>query len=210
VVRDRLIGILLGLTVFGVINSQLWPVKALETTRAKLASALRTLAKLAGLPDDPRDPAPRLAEAYELRLQAYQDFGAVRDLLAGARFEPGLAVRQELEGISASAQQLFLHLLAAIQHRPDLRPEAVPEPLRAAASRFRATMAEALQTLGERTIGRHDHRFPDLQGALAELEQAVAFHIKAITNADIAAQVRARLTLYQEAVPIALQLAEKV
>jgi len=39
VVRDRLIGILLGLTVFGLINNRLWPVKALETTRAKLASA---------------------------------------------------------------------------------------------------------------------------------------------------------------------------
>jgi multidrug resistance protein MdtO len=51
VVRDRLIGIALGLVVFGIINSRLWPVTALETTRAKLASVLRSLAKLAGLPD---------------------------------------------------------------------------------------------------------------------------------------------------------------
>ena len=91
VVRDRLLGILLGLAVFGVINTQLWPVKALAATRAKLASALRTLAKLAGLPDDTKELAPRLAEAYELRLLAYQDFGAVQQLLDGAKFEPGAA-----------------------------------------------------------------------------------------------------------------------
>src|SRR5262249_38627500 len=77
VVRDRLIGILLGLAVFGLINNKLWPVKALGGTRAKLASALRALAKLAGLPDETKELTSRLAEAYALRLQAYQDFLAV-------------------------------------------------------------------------------------------------------------------------------------
>src|SRR5260221_10819687 len=52
VVRDRFVGIALGLIVFGIINSQLWPVSALETIRAKLASILHLLAHLARLPDD--------------------------------------------------------------------------------------------------------------------------------------------------------------
>ena len=206
VVRDRLIGILLGLTVFGLINSQLWPVKALETTRAKLASALRTLAKLAGLPDEAKDPAPQLAEAYELRLQAYQDFGAVSQLLEGAKFEPGAALRRNLEEISTTAQTLFLYLLAIIQHRPDLRPEAVPEALRTVAARFRANLAEVLQTLGDRAIRGDDHPLPDLQGALVEVEQAVALRINTIADANVAAQIRARLALYQAVVPMVLQL----
>jgi len=210
VVRDRLLGILLGLAVFGVINTQLWPVKALAATRAKLASALRTLARLAGLPDDTKELAPRLAEAYELRLLAYQDFGAVQQLLDGAKFEPGAALRRRLEGISTTAQKLFLYVLAIIQHRPDLRPEAVPEPLRAAASRFRTVLAEALQTLGDRTIERGDHTLPDLQRALADLEQTLALHMKTITDAEVAAQVRARFTLYKEAVPVVLQLADEI
>ena len=206
VVRDRLIGIALGLTVFGLINSQLWPVKALETTRAKLASALRTLAKLAGLPDEPTDPGPRLAEAYNLRLKAYQDFGAAHELLAGAKFEPGADVRQKLEGICSTAQTLFLYLLAIVQHRPDLRPQAVPEPLRAAAARFRAMLADVLQSLGDRTMGKEDRPLPNLEGSLAELEQAVASPGNHIADADVAAEVRARLALYQRAVPIALRL----
>src|SRR6266850_1381531 len=64
VVRDRFVGIALGLLVFGVINSRLWPVSALETMRAKLADIFRVLAKLAKLPDDSKSPSPRLAEAY--------------------------------------------------------------------------------------------------------------------------------------------------
>jgi multidrug resistance protein MdtO len=207
VVRDRLIGIVLGLTVFGLISNWLWPVKALENTRAKLASALRTLAKLAGLPDEKKDPTPRLAEAYDLRLQAYEEFRAVHELLESAKFEPGEELRRKLEGISSTAQRFLLYLLAIIQHRPDLRPEAATEPLREASSRFRATLADELQILGARAIGKDDRPHRDLQGALAELEQSVTSQIEAIDDPGVVAQIRARLALYQEAVPIVAQMA---
>ena len=205
VVRDRLIGILLGLTVFGIINSRLWPLKALDTAQAKLAAALHTLAKLAGLPDEPSDPRPRLLEAYALRLRAYQDFGTVHQLLAGAKFEPGEAARRKLEELSMTAQALFVYLLAIIQHRPDLRPEAMPEPLRAAAARFRATLAAVIDSLGDRISGQAT-QLPDLQGALTELEGIVAAQIHTIMNAHVAAHISARLALYRRAVPLALQL----
>jgi multidrug resistance protein MdtO len=71
VARDRLVGIALGLAVFGFINSRFWPVTALETTRAKLASVLRMLAQLAGLPETNKDHLPQLTEAYGLRLRVY-------------------------------------------------------------------------------------------------------------------------------------------
>ena len=206
VVRDRLIGILVGLTVFELINSQLWPVNALATTRAKLASALRNLAKLAELPDEGKDPTPRLAEAYDLRLQAYQGFSAVHELLEGAKFEPGEELRRKLEAFSSSAQRLLLYLLAIIQHRPDLRPEAVPEPVRVASSRFRSALADELQILGARVTGQDARQAQDLRGALVEIEQAVASQLRAIADADVTEQVRSRLALYQEAVPLVLEM----
>jgi multidrug resistance protein MdtO len=207
VVRDRLIGILLGLAVFGLISSRLWPFKALETTRAKLASALQTLAKLAGLPDENKDPTPRLAEAYALRLQAYQEFRTVHELLESAKFEPGQEIRSKLGSVSSCSQRLLLYLLAIIQHRPDLRPEAVPEPLRIASSRFRTTLADELQILGARVAGQDDRPDLDLQGALVALELAVSLEIGAITEGDVATQIRSRLQLYQDAVPAVLQMA---
>jgi hypothetical protein len=140
-------------------------------------------------------------------LQAYQEFSAVHELLKGAKFEPGEEIRQKLEEISSAAQRLLFYLLAIIQHRPDLRPEAVREPLRVASSRFRTTLADELQILGARVIGREQRPDNNLQGAVVELEQAVASQMGAIANADIAEQIRARLVLYQEAVPILLQMA---
>src|SRR5882724_6436120 len=122
VVRDRFVGIALGLIVFGVVNSQLWPVRALETIRVKLAGILRLLARLASLPDDNESPMTRLAEAYTLRLQAYQGFAAVAELKEGSKFEPGVEIRERLDTASEKMKALLLYLLAIIQQRADLRP----------------------------------------------------------------------------------------
>ena len=119
VVRDRLIGIALGLVVFGIINSRLWPVTALGTMRAKLSSVLRTLAKLAGLPDTDKDHELRLTEAQALRLKVYQDFGTIRELLESSKFESGAEQRGRLEIIGNTAQALFLYQIAIIQHRSE-------------------------------------------------------------------------------------------
>jgi multidrug resistance protein MdtO len=207
VVRDRLIGIALGLVVFGFINSRLWPVAALGNMRAKLAAILRTLASLASLPDTDKDHGLRLTEAYALRLQVYQNFGAFRELLESSKFESGAGQRGRFEIIGDTAQALFLHQLAIIQHRSDLRPSSMPEPLRAATARFRTTLSEVLMNLGDRLEGKAGRPMPNLPSALAELENAVATEIDHVTDINAAAQVRARLTLYQEAVPLVIRLA---
>src|SRR5882724_12896463 len=115
VVRDRFVGIALGLIVFGVINSRLWPVTGLETMRAKLADILRVLAHLASLPDDNESPMTRLAEAYTLRLQAYKDFATVAELQESSKFEPGAEIRYRLEAASEKMKALLLDLLAIVQ-----------------------------------------------------------------------------------------------
>jgi len=145
-------------------------------------------------------------EAYGLRLQVYQEFGAVRQLLESSKFEVGVARRERLEAVSYTVQMFFLHLLAIIQHRPDLRPSSVPEPLRVASAKFRATLVGVLLNLSDRVADKSDRAMPDLPSALAELENTVAAHINAVTDASVAAQIRARLALYQEAVPFALKL----
>ncbi|MGO8836383.1 MAG: FUSC family protein [Limisphaerales bacterium] len=202
VARDRLIGIALGLLVFGVINSRLWPVRALETMRVKLSDVFRQLARLAGLPDEGKSPAPRLAEAYNLRLKVYQDFGVVGEMQESSKFEGGSELRKKLEAFGDGAKSLLLHLLAIIQHRPDLRPDAVPEPLRAASLRFRTTLAGVLENLSDRVQGKPERPWPDFKSALAELEKTFAVEIKNVTDANAVAHLHGRLALYRETVPI--------
>ena len=202
VARDRLIGIALGLLVFGVINSQLWPVSALETMRAKLSDVFRQLARLVGLPDEGKSPAPRMVEAYRLRLKIYQDFSVVSEMQESSKFESGGELRKKLESLGDEAKSLMLRLLAIIQHRPDLRPDVVPEPLRAASLRFRTTLAGVLENLSDRVQGKPERQWPDIEAALAEVEKTIAVEIKNVTDANVVAHLLGRLALYKEIVPV--------
>jgi len=79
--RNRLVGIALGLVVFGVIDTQLWPVRAGATILPTLATALRLLARLARLSGQPVEPAGLLRDADNMRVQIYQAFDTLRQRL---------------------------------------------------------------------------------------------------------------------------------
>jgi len=92
---------------------------------------------------------------------------------------------------------------------PELGTDSEAEILdlyRAHLSKGRATLAELLLNLGDRVEGKPERPMPDLPSALAELEKAIATQIKHVSDTGVAAQIRARLTLYQEAVPFAIKL----
>jgi multidrug resistance protein MdtO len=204
--RDRVTGIALGLLVFGFINSRLWPVRALETLRARLSDVFRQLARLASLPDKGENPAPRMAEAYNLRLKIYQDFSTISEMQESSKFESDGELRKGLEALTDEAKSLLLHLLAIIQHRPDLRPDAVPEPLRAASLRFRATLAGVLENLSDRVQGKPERPWPDIEAELAEMRKTFAVEIKNVTDPNVVAHLHGRLALYQEIVPVVGEL----
>jgi len=202
VARDRMTGIALGLLVFGLINNHLWPVRALETLRAKLSDVFRQLARLASLPDEGDSPLPRMAEAYNLRVKVYRDLSTVSELREGSKFESGGELRKRLEALDDQARSLTLHLLAIIQHRPDLRPASVPEPLRAASLRFRTRLAAVLENLSDRAQGKPERPWPDLAAEFAELGKTFAAEIKNITDANLVAHLHGRLALYRQVVPV--------
>jgi hypothetical protein len=119
-----------------------------------------------------------------------------------SKFESGGELRKGLEALADEAKSLSLHLLAIVQHRPDLRPDAVPEPLRAASLRFRATLAGALENLSDRVQGKPERPWPDIEAELAEIEETFAVEVKNVTDPSVVAHLRSRLALYQEIVPV--------
>ena len=64
-----------------------------------------------------------------------------------------------------------------------------------------------LDNLSDRLAGRAERPVADVQAALAELEQTIARQINGVRDTALAAQIRSRLALYQEATPIAVKLA---
>ena len=207
VARDRMMGIALGLVVFGLINSRLWPVTALKTLRIKLADIFRQMARLAMLPDDRKGAEPQVAEAYNLRLKVYQDLSVVGEMLEGSKFESGAAAREKLESLGEEAKALFLRLLPIVRQRRD-PGDGVPESLRAATARFRAKLADAAQIIADRLEGRPARQAPDLAAAFSELEHIAASQIEAVRDSRVAAETCENLAVYREAIPIAQRLLE--
>lgn len=107
--RDRVLGILLGVVVMGVLDYALWPRRSLALARLHGAAALRALA---GLAMRPTDLQHLLGKILPERLAAEKDLAAAEDLSLHARLEPDAvlagrsAERQALEAIIANAGKL--------------------------------------------------------------------------------------------------------
>jgi multidrug resistance protein MdtO len=206
VVKDRLIGIALGLLVFGLIDTHLWPVRAAARVRPSFANALRSMADLARLPNQDEDAARVLSRAYTLRLKIYQDFDTVQQLVAETTFEPGAAEREVMLQLLAEAQAAFLVLLALVQDRSDAALRGVPVMAREAANRCDATVAESFEALAAGIEDKQRRPWPDLAGALAALERSTAAHLHDSTAAATAPDEHGRLALYRQLVPLVERL----
>ena len=83
--RDRVIGILLGVSVMGILDYALWPRRSIALARHHSVAALHTLAKLtARLPD----VGQMLKATLPLRLSADKHLAAAQDLVIHAVLEP--------------------------------------------------------------------------------------------------------------------------
>ena len=206
VVKDRLIGIALGLLVFGLIDTQLWPVRAAARVRPSFANALRSMADLARLPSQGGDPDMIRSRADALRLQIYQGFGTVQQLVAETTFEPGAAEREVMLQLLAEAQAAFLVLLALVQDRSDAALRGGPVMAREAANRCDAAVAESFEALAAGIEGQQRRPWPDLAGALAALERGTAARLDDSTAAATAPYERGQLALYRQLVPLVERL----
>ena len=206
VVKDRLIGIALGLLVFGLIDTQLWPVRAAARVRPSFANALRSMADLARLPSQGGDPDMIRSRADALRLQIYQGFGTVQQLVAETTFEPGAAEREVMLQLLAEAQAAFLVLLALVQDRADAALRGGPVMAREAANRCDAAVAESFEALAAGIEGQQRRPWPDLAGALAALERGTAARLDDSTAAATAPYERGQLALYRQLVPLVERL----
>jgi multidrug resistance protein MdtO len=206
VVKDRLIGIALGLLVFELIDTQLWPVRAAARVRPSFANALRSMADLARLPSQEGDPDMILSRAYALRLKIYQGFGNVQQLIAETTFEPGAAERDVMLQLLAEAQAAFLVLLALVQDNSGAPLRGVPALARDAANRCDATVAESFDALAAGIEGKQMRPLPDLAGSLAQLERGTAARLNDSTAAEIAPHEHGRLALYRQLVPLVERL----
>jgi multidrug resistance protein MdtO len=192
VIRDRLIGIAFGLIVFGVVEHLLWPVRAADRMRARLADLFRALAAFAHVASRPRDGGGDVGACCQLISQQVTD---VQGFIESSKFELSDAATdpQVVARLTADAQTVFLVLLAIARDAEplDLRPDAV----RTKTIQIDDAAAAILEGLAERVDRADASPAIAVDDLLADVERSIA----GLSDAQLAHTVYAgTLVLYRE------------
>ena len=120
VVRDRLIGVFFGLIVFGIVEHVLWPVRARDALRARLAELMHLLADLArsGTSDKPTTLIAADVDSWRHRIS--QKVQEIQTLIESSKFESGALELDEIQKRTGDAQIVFVLLLSLARHPRDV------------------------------------------------------------------------------------------
>jgi uncharacterized membrane protein YccC len=120
-VRNRVVGILFGLIVTGVVFRYIWPERTIDRFRDALRQALRQLAKLLEIPRPDVSIEKAEAEADALTAETSRSFDQARRYaeLTAFEFEESGAADQlpktKLESILARAEEIFASAKSLVQ-----------------------------------------------------------------------------------------------
>jgi multidrug resistance protein MdtO len=196
VLRDRLIGVALGLIVFGLLERVLWPVRAADRMRERLADVFRSLSGLALACAKPG--GLRSSEVDAQRRLISQQVADVQGFIESSKFEPDAAGAVATQRVIGDAQTVFLLLLAIARDETPL-----PQTAREAMLRVPTEAAAALEGLAEHLRRGSPRPAFDLDGALAEVGRDIP--ARGLSPADEA--WHERLLLYRELVVAVNRLA---
>jgi uncharacterized membrane protein YccC len=112
-VRDRVVGILFGLIVTGLVFRYIWPERTIDRLRDALRAALRQLAKLLQIPRPESSIAPAKADAHRLIEETSKSFDQSRRYAELTQFEfeespdPERTSLENLEETLSRAEEIF-------------------------------------------------------------------------------------------------------
>jgi len=173
--RDRVLGILLGAAVMGVIDQTLWPIQARRAMRPTVARALRMMAELgrAG-----REPGTGAAHPRGLRARIYRTLASALQLREESRMEgdPDTpATRSESDLILhlvTDAQAAMPGLLAAAGERLAASAPAPRTPLAEHVEEFERVTADFFEAAADAVEGKPAPGFAALRARAHRLAEA--------------------------------------
>jgi multidrug resistance protein MdtO len=201
-IRDRMVGILLGVGICWLVYAFIWPESEADTARAKLASLVRALANLVRMPARRDDPQQQVAYAKR-HMQCWVELNECSLELERVRWEPQVKrgapaqlVRQADRLLAVSRDLLVAQ--DAVHGQALASFDASPPgtaPALAAAARLRDETASLLERYAERVTER---------GAPPTQEQArlrtLATQVSSAADVPLLTQMQ-RLALHAAALP---------
>jgi len=172
VVRDRLIGVFFGLLVFGLVEHVLWPVRAQDALRARLAELMHLLAELARTGTSRATPTVTSHDVDAWRRRISLKVADVQGLIESSKFESGDVNPSAIQKLTGDAQIIFILLLSLARQRHD--PTRLPEAARAAAVDLDMAVAAALETLATHGAVGSEPAAPELEDTLNAFTHSLA------------------------------------
>jgi multidrug resistance protein MdtO len=201
--RDRVLSIVLGIAVMGMVYQWIWPVRASRAMRPALAATLRAMAMLAEWKRAAGGYASEVAAAARHRTAVYRGLGTVLRLREEAALEPGAdrpaarAERDRVLALAADVQGVFLSLLSLARHRLQTDATAVPREATPPLDEFDRGVRQTLEAIADAVEGKATRPLPDMRGALEELARVDAELSAPTARVDVA-----RLTHFKREVTI--------
>jgi multidrug resistance protein MdtO len=202
VVRDRLVGVFFGLMVFGIVEHVLWPVRAQDALRARLAELMHLLAELARTAASRATPTVTSHDVDSWRRRISQKVADVQELIESSKFELGDVNLREIQQLTGDAQMIFILLLSLARQGRDVTP---PHVVRTAVVELESVIATALQALEKRAAGGSDPAIPELEDPLHAVERSMT-GIDGLDK-ETTAHLAGRLALYRTLVAAIKRLA---
>jgi len=194
VVRDRLIGVFFGLLVFGIVEHLLWPVRARDALRARLAEVLRLLAELArSKTRADENPSVLVNDVDSWRRRISQKVEEAQGLIESSKFESGDLRVDVIQKCTGDGQLIFVLLLSLA--RESRHTSHVPDAMRAAAIDLDNSVATALEALAIRSAGGSEPAIPALDETLHVFERSMTS--TGALDQGAAAHFAERLDLYR-------------
>lgn len=185
IARDRVVGVLLGLTAMWLIFDRLWVRDALTEMQAIFGRNLEMFAELCEqLLIEDRYQAIRRIRI--LRDQINNGFNAMTAQADAVLFEFGrgrrkkLEIREALRSWQPSLRTLLLLLISLWQFRVQRPLKEVPEPIANAQIEFESALAEIMRALADEIDGRAARPTADIEDCARTVEQEIRKYFESI------------------------------
>ena len=207
VVRDRLVGVALGLTVFGMVEHFLWPERATDKLRARLAEILKLLSELARMTPCGAPPSVTGNDFDPCRRLIAQRVEDAQILIESSKFEfePGAPKVREAQKLMGEAQTVFLLLLTLAREMPDT---TLPDAVRVAAKEVDNAVATALLGMEKKMISGAQGAAPNLEDAMHAFERFAAATTGALGGTAVDLYLGQLQALYQSLIEAVRRLLE--
>jgi multidrug resistance protein MdtO len=215
IARDRVVGILLGLSIMWLVFDQLWGAPAAIQMKKTFISNLRLVAQFAREPTS-KDAKTAIARSLSLRATINSNLDKARALADGVLLEFGpsreqdLTLRDRIRQWQPQLRMLFLTRITLYKYRLQLPGFELPAAVLASQVEFDGWLAATLELMANRLENTTLPEHYDLEGAFERLESTVWACCTEGPHHSVAIELKTFLALSQTADDLVTSLANKV